>query len=55
MAPHKRKAHRPSETPPLGGTLTKVNAAITRLWESAWTEFIPFLDYGGCCRMRVLQ
>jgi transposase-like protein len=20
-------------------------AAITRLWESAWTEFIPFLDY----------
>jgi len=27
--------------------------AIIRLWESAWEQFIPFLDYGGCCRMRV--
>jgi transposase-like protein len=26
--------------------------AIIRLWESAWTEFIPFLDYGACRRMR---
>lgn len=22
--------------------------AITRLWRNAWTEFIPFLDWGGC-------
>ena len=29
--------------------------AILRLWNSAWSEFIPFLDYGGCCRMRVLR
>jgi putative transposase len=28
--------------------------AIIRLWESAWEEFIPFLDYGACRRMRVL-
>jgi transposase-like protein len=28
--------------------------AIIRLWRSAWEEFIPFLDYGACCRMRVL-
>ena len=27
--------------------------AIVRLWESAWEEFIPFLDYGACRRMRV--
>jgi putative transposase len=26
--------------------------AITRLWENAWAEFIPFLDYGGCRRIR---
>ena len=25
--------------------------AIVRLWENAWTEFTPFLDYGGCCRI----
>jgi putative transposase len=25
--------------------------AIVRLWESAWEEFIPFLDYGACRRM----
>ena len=25
--------------------------AITRLWENAWSEFAPFLDYGGCRRM----
>ena len=28
--------------------------AIIRLWRNAWEEFIPFLDYGACCRMRVL-
>lgn len=21
--------------------------AVIRLWEDAWTEFVPFLDYGG--------
>ena len=25
--------------------------AISKLWNNAWTEFVPFLDYGGCCRM----
>jgi len=25
--------------------------AIIRLWENAWTEFVPFLDYGGCRRI----
>ena len=25
--------------------------AIVRLWENAWSEFVPFLDYGGCCRI----
>jgi transposase-like protein len=29
-------------------------AAIVRLWENAWEEFIPFLDYGACRRMRVV-
>jgi hypothetical protein len=29
--------------------------AIIRLWESSWEEFIPFLDYGACRRMRVEQ
>ncbi len=28
--------------------------AIVHLWESAWSEFVPFLDYGACCRMRVV-
>ena len=28
--------------------------AISRLWRNAWSEFVPFLDYGACCRMRVL-
>ena len=28
--------------------------AITKLWQNAWSEFVPFLDYGACCRMRVL-
>src|SRR5690242_9488877 len=27
--------------------------AIVRLWDNAWEEFIPFLDYGACRRMRV--
>ena len=27
--------------------------ASIRLWENAWEEFIPFLDYGACRRMRV--
>jgi hypothetical protein len=26
-------------------------AAIIRLWNNAWKEFIPFLDYGACCRI----
>ena len=25
--------------------------AIIRLWTNAWAEFIPFLDYGACCRI----
>lgn len=25
--------------------------AVIRLWDSAWAEFIPFLDYEACCRM----
>jgi putative transposase len=25
--------------------------AIIRLWDNAWQEFIPFLDYGACCRI----
>lgn len=29
--------------------------AVIRLWNSAWAEFIPFLDYGACCRMRVID
>jgi len=29
--------------------------AMIRLWENAWTEFIPFLDYGACCEMRVVR
>jgi len=29
----------------------KQYGAIVRLWESAWEEFIPFLDYGACCEM----
>jgi transposase-like protein len=27
--------------------------AVVRLWDNAWPEFIPFLDYGACRRMRV--
>jgi putative transposase len=27
--------------------------AVVRLWDNAWAEFIPFLDYGACRRMRV--
>ena len=27
--------------------------AIIRLWDNAWDQFIPFLDYGACRRMRV--
>jgi transposase-like protein len=26
-------------------------AAIVRLWDNAWEEFIPFLDYGACRRI----
>src|SRR6187431_290241 len=26
-------------------------AAVIRLWNNAWEEFIPFLDYGACCRI----
>ena len=29
----------------------KQYGVIVRLWGSAWEEFIPFLDYGGCCRI----
>ena len=25
--------------------------AVIRLWENAWEEFIPFLDYGACRRI----
>ena len=25
--------------------------AMIRLWDNAWEEFIPFLDYGACCEM----
>jgi transposase-like protein len=25
--------------------------AIIRLWDNAWSEFVPFLDYGACCRI----
>ena len=25
--------------------------AISRLWRNAWTEFVPFLDYGACRRI----
>jgi transposase-like protein len=25
--------------------------AIIRLWENAWSEFVPFLDYGVCRRI----
>jgi transposase-like protein len=25
--------------------------AITKLWQNAWSEFVPFLDYGACCRL----
>ena len=25
--------------------------AIVRLWDNAWPEFIPFLDYGACRRI----
>ena len=25
--------------------------AVIRLWDDAWNEFIPFLDYGGCRRI----
>jgi putative transposase len=28
--------------------------AVVRLWDNAWQEFIPFLDYGACRRMRVV-
>ena len=29
--------------------------AIIRLWENAWSEFVPFLDYGACCRIACRQ
>ena len=25
--------------------------AMIRLWQNAWAEFIPFLDYGACRRI----
>ena len=25
--------------------------AIVRLWTNAWAEFVPFLQFGGCCRI----
>jgi putative transposase len=37
----------------LAETWGKRYPAIVRLWDNAWTEFIPFLDYGACRRMRV--
>ena len=29
--------------------------AVVRLWENAWEEFIPFLDYGACCRIGAMN
>jgi putative transposase len=37
----------------LAETWGKRYPAIVRLWDNAWTEFIPFLDYGACRGMRV--
>jgi len=37
----------------LAATWGKKYGAVIRLWENAWNEFIPFLDYGACRRMRV--
>jgi putative transposase len=28
--------------------------AVIRLWENAWNEFIPFLDYGACRRFAMV-
>jgi hypothetical protein len=25
--------------------------AVIKLWDNAWAEFIPFLDYGACCKI----
>ena len=33
------------------GKWEKRYPAIIRLWENAWSEFVPFLDYGACCRI----
>jgi transposase-like protein len=33
------------------GKWGKQYPAIIRLWENAWSEFVPFLDYGACRRM----
>ncbi|HVI19751.1 MAG TPA: transposase, partial [Gaiellales bacterium] len=27
--------------------------AIVTLWRNAWSEFVPFLDYGACCDIAV--
>ena len=37
----------------LAGRWGQRYGAIVRLWENAWEEFIPFLDYGACREMRV--
>ena len=29
--------------------------AIVQLWESSWAEFVPFLEYGACCRIRLQE
>lgn len=29
--------------------------AAVNLWRSAWSEFIPFLDYGACRAMSVVR
>jgi hypothetical protein len=38
-----------SNSPPHG--VLSQYPAIIRLWENAWSEFVPFLDYGGWRRM----
>ncbi len=34
----------------LRGKWERSYPAIIKLWENAWSEFVPFLDYGACCR-----
>ena len=38
----------------LAATWGKKYGAVIRLWENAWNEFIPFLDYGACRRFAMV-